>query len=284
MDSSMGMTPLEGLVMGTRSGDVDPGAFGYLHRRLGLGIEEIEAGAAPRQRAEGADRRLGHARCGTPRRGKGDAEAQLAINIYAYRARKYIGAYAAAMGGLDAVVFTGGIGENSASMRRRICDGLEFMGLRLDYDRNHAVDLATARRRRSRPMNRACAVIVTETAEQLMIAREVAAALERPAPEAAPDPRRGVGPACASLGRGGRGALFGPGYELTPAQAAAPAGQLGCAKSASPSRAQAGGWKTSPSWAPSGAAPRSRCRAPTASRWASTRRCAKAASWTARRG
>src|SRR5690606_20747746 len=76
------------------------------------------------------------------RAAQGDSKAQLAIEIYAYRARKYIGAYAAAMGGLDAVVFTGGIGENSPSMRRRICDGLDFMGLVIDLDRNQSVDLA----------------------------------------------------------------------------------------------------------------------------------------------
>src|SRR5690606_18193504 len=119
MDSSMGVTPLEGLVMGTRSGDVDPGAFGFLNRRFGLGIAEIEAALYNESGLKGLTgssdmRDLEDAAA------KGDADAQLAIEIYAYRARKYVGAYAAAMGGLDAVVFTGGIGENSPSMRRRI--------------------------------------------------------------------------------------------------------------------------------------------------------------------
>ncbi|MDM7458575.1 MAG: acetate/propionate family kinase, partial [Paracoccus sp. (in: a-proteobacteria)] len=112
MDSSMGLTPLEGLVMGTRSGDVDPGVFGFLHRQLGLDIPAIEAAlyseSGLKALAGSADMRDVEERAA-----EGNAEAQLAINLYAYRARKYIGAYAAAMGGLDAVVFTGGIGENS---------------------------------------------------------------------------------------------------------------------------------------------------------------------------
>src|SRR5690606_11191059 len=130
-----------GLVTGTRSGDIDPGAFGYLHRELGLSIPEIEAAlyndSGLKALTGSSDMRdVEH------RDAEGDHAAQLAIEIYAYRARKYIGAYAAAMGGLDALVFTGGIGENSASMRRRICDGLEFMGVTLDLDRNQHVDLA----------------------------------------------------------------------------------------------------------------------------------------------
>jgi len=134
-ETSMGATPLEGLVMGSRAGDVDAGALlallraGYdadqlddlLNRRSGLAglsgrsndLREIEAAAA-----------------------EGDDRSRLAINVFAHRARKYIGAYAAAMGGLDAIVFTGGIGENSASMRARILQRLEFLGVQLDLDRN----------------------------------------------------------------------------------------------------------------------------------------------------
>lgn len=216
IDSSMGMTPLEGLVMGTRSGDVDPGAFGYLNRELGLEIEDIEralysdsglkalAGSADMRDVE--DRAAG-----------GDAAAQLAIRIYAYRARKYVGAYAAAMGGVDAVVFTGGIGENSPSMRRRICDGLDFMGLHLDFDRNQAVRLENRAAPQIQAYGSRVRVIVTETAEQLMIAREVAAALHRP------ERLRKSLPVAVSarhvhLSREAVEALFGPGRVLTPAK------------------------------------------------------------------
>ncbi len=141
LDTSMGMTPLEGLVMGTRSGDVDPGLFGFLSRQLGMSIDEIEDALYSNSGLLGLTN-SSDMRSVEDRAAKGDADAQLAIEIYAYRTRKYIGAYAAAMGGLDAVVFTGGIGENSPSMRRRICDGLEFMGLQIDHDRNQSVDLA----------------------------------------------------------------------------------------------------------------------------------------------
>lgn len=214
MDSSMGLTPLEGLVMGTRSGDVDPGAFGFLSRRLGLTIEEIES-------ALYTDSGL-KALTGSPdmrdaedRAAQGDTAAQLAIEIYAYRARKYIGAYAAAMGGIDALVFTGGIGENSASMRRRICDGLEFMGVTLDIDRNQRVDLADRAAPELQSWGSRVRVIVTETQEQLQIARETATAL------AVIRPARLVLPVAVSarhvhLCQEHVEALFGPGATLTP--------------------------------------------------------------------
>lgn len=163
LDSSMGMTPLEGLVMGTRSVDVDPAAFGFLQCELGLDIRQTEAAIY-----EGSGLK---ALTGSPdmrdvldRAAAGDADAQLAINTYAYRARKYLGSYAAAMGGLDAVVFTGGIGENSASMRRRICDGLGFLGLMLDDDLNRAPDLSHRAAPQIQAQNSRVAVIVTETA------------------------------------------------------------------------------------------------------------------------
>lgn len=213
LESSMGLTPLEGLVMGTRSGDVDPGAFGYLHRQLGLSIEQIEAALYHDSGLKGLTG-SSDMRDVEDRAAAGDADAQLAINLYAYRVRKYIGAYAAAMGGVDAVVFTGGIGENSASMRRRICDGLQFMGLRLDHDRNLSVVLDNRAAPQIQAYGSKVAVIVTETAEQLQIAREVAQHLARPAARPRPIPiavsGRHVHLCAESLQ-----ALFGPGYTLT---------------------------------------------------------------------
>ncbi|MGY6533256.1 acetate/propionate family kinase [Glycocaulis sp.] len=177
LDSSMGITPLEGLVMGTRSGDVDPGAFGFLSRQLGLSIEEIED-ALYRESGLLALGGVADMRDIETRAGEGDTQAQLAIDVYAWRARKYIGGYAAIMGGIDAVVFTGGIGENSPAMRARICEGLEFLGLALDPDRNHTVMLDDYAAPRIEKDGSRAAVIVTETAEQLMIARETAQALK----------------------------------------------------------------------------------------------------------
>ena len=213
MESSMGLTPLEGLVMGTRSGDIDPGAFGYLSRTLGLTVEQIE-------HALYNDSGL-KALTGSPdmrdaedRAAAGDAAAQLAIEIYAYRARKYIGAYAAAMGGVDAIVFTGGIGENSASMRRRICDGLEFMGVTLDHDRNARPDLSHHAAPEVQAWGARVRVIVTETAEQLQIARDVAQALGAPARPALAVPVA-VSARHVHLSQAHVEALFGPGAALT---------------------------------------------------------------------
>lgn len=215
MDSSMGLTPLEGLVMGTRSGDVDPGLFGFLSRRLGLSIEEIDEALNRDSGLKGL--------AGTPdmreveaRAADGDVQAQLAIDIFAYRARKYVGAYAAGMGGLDALVFTGGIGENSASMRRRICDGLQFLGLRLDFDRNQSVDLADHAAPQIQAYGSRVRVLVTETAEQLMIARETAAALARQAPARVRIPVA-VSARHVHLDAAAVAVLFGPGHELEPA-------------------------------------------------------------------
>lgn len=222
MDTSMGLTPLEGLVMGTRSGDVDPGMFGFLGRELGLSIPEIEDALYNESGLKGltgsSDMRDLEDMAAT-----GDPHAQLAIEIYAYRARKYIGAYAAAMGGLDAVVFTGGIGENSPSMRRRICDGLDFMGLQLDHDRNQAVDLAGHAAPQIQAYGSRVRVFVTETAEQLMIARETAAALARPESVAETIPIA-VSARHVHLSQEAADALFGPGHALA---AAAPLRQPG---------------------------------------------------------
>jgi acetate kinase len=214
IDTSMGVTPLEGLVMGTRSGDVDPGLFGFVSRRLGLSIADIEKALYAESGLKGLTG-SSDMRSVENRAARGDADAQLAIEIYAYRTRKYIGAYAAAMGGLDAVVFTGGIGENSASMRRRICDGLEFMGLRLDHDRNQSVELARYAAPQIQAYGSKVRIIVTETAEQLMIARETAAALAPKAPIAVPIPVA-VSARHVHLSRPAVEALFGAGYKLTP--------------------------------------------------------------------
>jgi len=215
MDTSMGLTPLEGLVMGTRSGDVDPGLFGFLSRQLGLTIAEIEDTLYSQSGLKGLTG-SSDMRTIEERAAKGDTDAQLAIEIFAYRVRKYIGSYAAAMGGLDAVVFTGGIGENSSSMRRRICDGLEFMGLRLDHDRNQSVELANHAAPQIQAYGSRVRVIVTETAEQLMIARETASALARVTPIALTIPVA-VSARHVHLSRASVDALFGVGCQLNPA-------------------------------------------------------------------
>ena len=179
VDTSMGMTALEGLVMGSRSGDVDPGLAGHLHRVLGLSAEEVEDALYRRSGLVALSGRGSDLREVEAAAAEGDPRAQLALAVYAYRARKYVGAYAAAMGGLDVLAFTGGIGENSASMRRRICDRLEFLGLRLDEEANSALHLEGFEAAEIQHMHSRVRVIVTQTREQWMIAREVHHVLER---------------------------------------------------------------------------------------------------------
>ncbi len=173
VDNSMGLTALEGLVMGSRAGDVDPGMFAFLHREMGLTPDKVED-ALYNQSGLKAISGLGNdMRDIEAKAAEGNADAMLAIQIYAYRVRKYIGAYAASMGGVDVVVFTGGIGEHSASMRRRVCDRLEFIGLYIDEDKNSQVALKGAEMVAVHQPNSRVKVMVTETREQWMIAQEV---------------------------------------------------------------------------------------------------------------
>jgi acetate kinase len=137
VDTSMGMTPLEGLVMGTRSGDLDPAIVGIIAEKEGLSPSVVET------LLNGQSGLLGISGLTNDMRGlqselkeHDDRRAGLAIEVFCYRARKYIGAFLAAMGGADAIVFTGGIGENSDDVRARICAGMEWAGLRLDEARN----------------------------------------------------------------------------------------------------------------------------------------------------
>lgn len=167
VDTSMGFTPLEGVPMGTRSGDVDPAVVLMLARRLGadeterllnresglLGLSELSNDVRELQQAADA----GHAR------------AELALEVFAYRIRKYIGAYLAALGRADAIVFTGGIGENSADIRRRILEGLEGLGICLDVERNAE---CTGREVRISTDDSRISILVIPTDEERLIARQ----------------------------------------------------------------------------------------------------------------
>ena len=140
IDTSMGLTPMEGLVMGTRSGDVDPGLVLYLIRTAGMTASEVDDLLNYQSGLRGLSGRSADVRELEQAALKSDSRAELALEIFAYRACKYIGAFAAALEGLDAVVFTGGIGEHSNSMRSRICRRLAFLGLRVDEERNRAAN------------------------------------------------------------------------------------------------------------------------------------------------
>lgn len=139
LDTSMGLTPLEGLVMGTRSGDIDPSVLEFLHHKEGMSFDETDALTNKRSGLLGISGLTNDMRdLLEEERLNQDRRARLAIDIFCLRARKYIGAYLARMNGADAVVFTGGIGENSAEVRARICAEMQFLGIELDAAKNDA--------------------------------------------------------------------------------------------------------------------------------------------------
>jgi len=171
VDTSMGFTPLEGLVMGTRSGDVDPAVLDYIAVKEGLSLREVELLLNKQAGLLGISGLTHDMReLLAEAEEHDDRRAWLAVEIFCYRARKYIGAYLAAMGGADAVVFTGGIGENSAAVRSGICTGLDWMGLTLDPAANHAM-AAGKEGRISTDESRVHAWVIP-TDEELLIARD----------------------------------------------------------------------------------------------------------------
>ncbi len=175
VDTSMGLTPLEGLVMGTRSGDVDPGLVLYLLRGRGMTADAVDDLLNHRSGLLGLSGRSGDVRDLEQAASTGDKRSELALECFAYRARMYLGAYAAALEGLDAVAFTGGIGEHSVSMRERICRRMEFLGLQLDAERNRNVSAADPTRISADDSSVQLWVIPTD--EELQIARETYALL-----------------------------------------------------------------------------------------------------------
>ncbi|MBS1854743.1 MAG: acetate kinase [Acidobacteria bacterium] len=170
LETSMGMTPLEGLVMGTRSGDLDPAIVNLIAAKEGLSTHEVEALLNSQSGLLGIsgltnDMKVLQAELDE----HDDRRVRLAIDMFCYRARKYIGALLACMGGADAVVFTGGIGENSPAIRARICAGLEWTGLKLDPDLNAQT---LAREARITTSDSTLHAHVIPTDEELLIARD----------------------------------------------------------------------------------------------------------------
>jgi acetate kinase len=169
----MGLTPLEGLVMGTRCGDIDPAIIDFIVTKEGLSSGDVETLLNKQSGLLGISGLTSDMReLLAEAHEENDRRARLAVEIFCYRVRKYIGAYLAAMNGADAIVFTGGIGENSPEVRSRVCEGLQWLGLELDEDlnRNH-IDRREGKISKS---DSRLAVYVIPTDEELMIARDTA--------------------------------------------------------------------------------------------------------------
>nr|WP_218039453.1 acetate kinase [Dendrosporobacter quercicolus] len=168
VDTSMGFTPLEGLVMGTRCGDVDPAILPFLMKKEGMSVEDIDNYINKKSGVLGISGVSSDFRDIEGAAEDGNERAQLALDIFAYRVRKYIGSYVAAMGGVDAIVFTAGLGENSVSMRASIMEGLEFLGAEICPERNNVRGKA----REISVDGSKVKVFIVPTNEELMIARD----------------------------------------------------------------------------------------------------------------
>lgn len=168
-DTSMGMTPLEGLMMGTRSGDIDPAIVPFVMNKEELTLNEVNSMLNKHSGMLAISGISSDMREVTEAMVDGDKNAKLAFDMYAYRVKKYIGAYAAAMNGVDTIVFTAGVGENSVALRKAICEGISFLGIELDEERN------AERRKDTREITTdgsRIKVLVVPTNEELLIARD----------------------------------------------------------------------------------------------------------------
>ncbi len=168
VDTTMGFTPTEGLIMGTRTGDIDPAALLYIMSREELGMSEANSLINKHSGLQGISGVSNDMREIESEALAGNSRASLALDMFCYRVKKYIGAYAAAMDGIDGVVFTGGIGENSIEVRRRSIEGLEFLGLEIDPAKNRAKGSDERFIDKSSPAR----VMVIPTNEELVIARD----------------------------------------------------------------------------------------------------------------
>ena len=179
IDTSMGFTPAAGVPMGSRSGDLDPGLPGYLARTEGLNPKQFN------DMVNGQSGLLGLSETSADmrelmRREVDDPRARDAVALFCYQVRKWIGAFAAALGGIDTLIFAGGIGENAAVVRSRICSGLEFLGIEIDADNNHANAAVIS------PVRGQVTVRVMRTNEELVLARAVYGLVQGGAPEPVP--------------------------------------------------------------------------------------------------
>ena len=169
VDTSMGLTPLEGLMMGTRSGDIDGGAITFLEKKLGLDADGMSNLLNKKSGVLGITGISSDMREIDDAIAAGNERAKLALDMYNYRIKKYVGAYAAAMGGCDIIVFTAGVGENQSEMREAVCENMEYMGVKIDKEKNKGIRGVEAVI--SAPDSKVT-VCVIPTDEELMIATD----------------------------------------------------------------------------------------------------------------
>jgi len=196
VDTSMGLTTVEGLMMGTRSGDLDPGVIHHLSTAVGLSIDSIYTMLNRESGLLGVSGVSNDMREVIESAKKGNARCRLAVEMFAYRVKKYIGAYAAALGGVDALVFTAGIGVNSPLIRKKACEGLAYMGLEIDSNKNR---LAIGKESDISGAGSRVRVLVIPTDEEKMIARDTVEVVERMRGD--PDKRRSPTSRAYSAGR-----------------------------------------------------------------------------------
>lgn len=170
IDTSMGLTPLAGLPMGTRSGDMDAGVMEFIMKKHNLGIDEMMTILNKKSGVLGISGVSSDFRDLDNAADAGNARAKLAVDVFVYDVKKFIGAYAAAMGGVDVLVFTAGVGENSASLRARMAEGLEYMGIRMDLAKNDF----RGEERDVTAADGSVKILVIPTNEELMIAMDTA--------------------------------------------------------------------------------------------------------------
>ncbi|WP_288543698.1 acetate/propionate family kinase [uncultured Clostridium sp.] len=171
VDTSMGLTPLEGLVMGTRSGDLDPAIIDFVGKKEGLSLDEMNEVLNKKSGMLGISGVSSDGRDLEAAAESGNKRAQLALDVFDYRVIKYIGAYAAAMNGVDAIAFTAGIGENNIKMRKDVCSSLTYLGVKLDEEKNNV----RGEERIISADDSKVQVLLVPTNEELAIARETLA-------------------------------------------------------------------------------------------------------------
>ena len=174
VDTSMGLTPLEGLMMGTRCGDIDPAIIFHLMEERQMSVDAINQMFNRESGLLGISGVASDVRDLFRAVSEGNSQAELALQMFSYRVRQYIGKYAAVLGGLDALIFTAGIGENASSIRATICENLEFLGIHLDEEKNQSSETEKVIHREDAPVK----LLVVPTNEELMIARDTLRLIE----------------------------------------------------------------------------------------------------------